>query len=344
MGEDREAAALDAAALGNIASVLGVAPAEVGDVWPLKQGLTNDSWHFATLEGEYVYRAPGIGTEDLIDREAEVAALIVARDLGLDGTFVHEDAKAGWKVSRFIPNARTLDARDGREVARAMRMARTLHASGAQVGRSFDFFREGKRYEGLLREVSDPHVIPGYDALSAKAARVAAFARADGAPVCLTHNDFFELNILIDGDDRMHLIDWEYAGMSDYAHDFGTFCVCCRLSEDEAASALRAYFGRVPTERERCHNFAYVALAGWCWYVWSLYKAALGGDVIGWREVYLTYAERYLDPVIAGYEALEARVGAGHDAAERGGATRGDAGRGGAACGGAACALEEAIA
>ena len=324
MGNSKEAATLGAAALENIASVLGVSPAEVSDVAPLKQGLTNDSWHFATPTGEYVYRAPGIGTEDLIDREAEVAALVLARDLGLDGTFVYEDAQAGWKVSRFIPNARTLDAHDGTQVARAMRMARTLHASGARVGRSFDFYLEGKRYEGLLREVADPAAIPGYEELSAKAARVAAFARSDRAPVCLTHNDFFELNILIDEDDRMHLIDWEYAGMSDYAHDFGTFCVCCRLSKDEADAALRAYFGRVPTPRERCHNFAYVALAGWCWYVWSLYKAACGGDVIEWREVYLSYASRYLDPVIAGYEALARSDALGQ--------------------GSAPCALEEAIA
>ena len=83
--------------------------------------------------------------------------------------------------------------------------------------------------------------------------------------MCLTHNDFFNLNILIDRSDRMHLIDWEYAGMSDYAHDFGTFTVCCKLSESEADAALAAYFGRIPTFAERCHNFAFVALAGWCW-------------------------------------------------------------------------------
>lgn len=307
MGKNEKAATLGAAALENIASVLGVAPTEVDDVWPLKQGLTNDSWHFATPAGEYVYRSPGIGTQDLIDREAEVAALHVARDLGLDGTFVYEDARAGWKISRFIAGARTLDAHDRAQVARAMRMARTLHASGARVGRSFDFYEEGKRYEGLLREVANPADIDGYAELARIAGRVAAFARADRAPVCLTHNDFFELNILIDGDERMHLIDWEYAGMSDYAHDFGTFCVCCQLSDAEAEAALRAYFGRTPTARERCHNFAYVALAGWCWYVWALYKAALGGDAPEWRMIYLSYAERYLAPVLAEYEALAAR-------------------------------------
>ena len=58
----------------------------------------------------------------------------------------------------------------------------------------------------------------------------------------------------------MSLIDWEYSGMSDYASDFGTFAVCCQLSEEEASRALAYYFRREPSAAERRHNFAYVAL------------------------------------------------------------------------------------
>lgn len=87
--------------------------------------------------------------------------------------------------------------------------------------------------------------------------------------MCLTHNDFFYLNFLIDGDDHLYLIDWEYSGMADYASDFGTYVVCCECSDEEALRALEHYFDRKPTFEEVRHNFAYVALAGWCWYVWK---------------------------------------------------------------------------
>lgn len=66
------------------------------------------------------------------------------------------------------------------------------------------------------------------------------YAEADGAPVCLTHNDFFYLNFLIDGNDHLYLIDWEYAGMGDYANDFGTYVVCCECSDEEAAARAGA--------------------------------------------------------------------------------------------------------
>lgn len=303
MGIEQEQGMLPSCAYAHISSVLEVSRDEITDIWPLKQGLTNESWHFTTPEGEYVYRQPGVGTEDLVDRKAEVEALKLARSIGLDGTFIYEDVKQGWKLSRFLVDCRELDARDAEQVACAMRMARTLHESGARLARTFDFYEEGKRYDALLRELG-PIEVPGYNELAAKADRVAAFAHADGAPVCITHNDFFNLNILIDRSDRMHLIDWEYAGMSDYAHDFGTFTVCCKLSESEADAALAAYFGRIPTFAERCHNFAFVALAGWCWYLWSLYKEAVGGSAGEWKEIYLSYAMRYFDRVISGYEGI----------------------------------------
>ena len=56
-----------------------------------------------------------------------------------------------------------------------------------------------------------------------------------GAPV-LCHNDFFGPNILI-GPNGTCLIDWEYAGMADYASDFGTFVVCAQLAEPVASVA-----------------------------------------------------------------------------------------------------------
>lgn len=284
----------------NIVQILGCSKSEIHDVYPLKQGLTNLSCHFATDSGEYVYRHPGVGTELLIDREGEVAAQKVARELGLDGTYIFEDPKRGWKISKFIPNCRNIDPHDAGQVAKTMRMAHDLHACDVIVDRHFNFFREAKRYEALLLE-KGPIDIPGYHELAVRFDRLASHVNEDGAPVCLCHNDFFELNFLVDEDDAYYLIDWEYAGMSDYANDFGTFCVCCQLSEKEVDKALVAYFDREPTLEERRHNLAHIALAGWCWYLWSLLKEAEGDFVGEWLYIYYNYAVLYIDKALALY-------------------------------------------
>lgn len=285
----------------NISRVLSCSKNEIRDVYPLKQGLTNLSCHFRTDSGEYVYRHPGVGTELLINRKGEVEAQKVAKEIGLDDTFIYEDPDRGWKISRFIPNCKQLDPHNSVHVANAMQMARNLHESCAQVETTFDFFLEAKRYEQLLLE-KGPIEIPGYAEMSSKVDILERYVKNDNAPVCLCHNDFFMLNFLLDENEKYYLIDWEYAGMSDYANDFGTFCVCCELNEEEINSALIAYFGRKPTLEELRHNLAHVQLAGWCWYLWSLLKEAEGDYVGEWLYTYYRYADRYLDSTIALYE------------------------------------------
>lgn len=285
--------AIDDQILNNISSILGCQEGSITEIYPLKAGLTNDSWHFSTPTGEYVYRHPGIGTEQLIDREAEHVAQVLAHDLGLDGTFIHSDMATGWKISRFLSNCANLDPHDDAQVAEAMRIAHTLHASDMRLEREFDFWDESRRYEQIL---SADHAIEAspYQELVSEMTRLAALVQADEAPVCLTHNDFFDLNLLRDESGRVHLIDWEYAGTGDYANDFGTFVVTSKLSVEEAGRALAHYFGRDATLEEKRHNFGMVALAGWCWYLWSLVKEEEGDDVGDWLEVYLSYARDFL--------------------------------------------------
>lgn len=291
---------VDSEIFDNICKTLGCSKSEIHDVYPLKQGLTNLSCHFSTNDGEYVYRHPGVGTELLVNRRGEVAALKKAKELGLDDTFIYEDPARGWKISKFVRDARQPDPHDAGQMARMMQMCRRLHESGATVETEFDFYAEAKRYESLLLK-KGPIEIPGYWDLAKRIDELEAHVVADAAPKCLCHNDFFFMNFLIDQSDKYYLIDWEYAGTSDYANDFGTCCVCCELTEDEVDAALDSYFGRKATEGEAAHNYAHIALAGWCWYLWSLLKEAEGDFVGEWLYIYYNYGVKYLNRALALY-------------------------------------------
>lgn len=232
---------LDSEIFDNITAVLGCTKSEIRDVYPLKQGLTNLSCCFSTEDGEYVYRHPGVGTEFIIDRAAEYEALQVAKTLGLDSTFIFENPRRGWKISRFVPGCTNLDSHDDEQLKVAMGMARRLHESDASVGRVFSFYEEGKGYEmkALSRRSID---MPDYWEMSEQASKLNAHILADGVDLVLCHNDFFSLNFLVAQDGGISLIDWEYAGMSDYANDFGTFCVCDQARRSRDAACLGALF------------------------------------------------------------------------------------------------------
>lgn len=297
----------------NIVGVLGCARREVHDFSALSEGLTNLSFHFSVGDHEYVYRHPGLGTDKMIDRANETKALLLARELGLDHTFIHEDEKTGWKLSHFIPNAHSVDPSDPSELQGAMELARRLHESGAVLERSFDFYVEGQKYEALMGP-GDLEAVPGYTELREKVRTIKEYAVADAFPVCLNHNDFFPLNILVDEDGGLTLIDWEYAGMSDITSDLATFTVCAQLGDDTAEEALGHYLGRTPCSADARHFWAYVALAGWCWYVWALAKEAEGDDIGEWREIYHRYAASNVDRVLAWYRATS---DSGDDTAQR---------------------------
>ncbi len=300
---------VDSEVFDHIAETLGCAKSEIRDFYPLKQGITNLSCHFAVGDNEYVYRHPGIGTEKIVDRSAEFKALRVAAELGIDDTFIAGDPEAGWKISRFVRDVRNLDVTRDDELKAAMQMDRALHTSGRTLARSFDFVTEGLRYESLLKTFG-PIDVPGYFELRDKVLRLKAFADADGFEVVPSHNDFFPPNFLVTTNGTISLIDWEYAGMSDMAADFGTMTVCtAEMTRKRAHAALEFYLGHAPSEAEERHFFAYEVFAGWCWYLWALVKEAEGDDVGEWLYIYYSHATRTLDTLLASYEAASGSAG-----------------------------------
>lgn len=285
----------------NIENTLGCDRSEITDIFPLKQGITNLSCHFTVGENEYVYRHPGVGTDRLVNRNSEAEIQEIARKLGLDDTFIHEDAGSGWKISRFIANCEAPDVKNDEDLDQMMQLIRRLHDSECVVEATFDFYKESCRYEELLGGRSAIE-IPGYMDMARRIDQLHEYVSRDETMTCLSHNDFWPMNVLKDSNNKMRLIDWEYAGMSDYASDFGTFVVESQLNEEDAIRALRFYFRREPSLEELRHNFAFVAFAGWCWYVWSLYKEAQGELVGKWLHIYYRFGKDYLNKSLKLYQ------------------------------------------
>ena len=273
---------VDSKILDNICSVLKCERTDITSFVPIKQGLTNLSVKFA-VDGEfYVYRHPGAGTDEIINRESEAYSQAVARDLGIDRTFVYEDPKLGWKLSRFVEGCVPFDYHDDSHVAAAMAIGRTLHGSDAKSPWTFDVYRNALDIVELLAGES----FEDLDELKDRARRLHDHVRADGVAPVLCHNDFYGPNFLVH-DGGMDLIDWEYSAMSDYASDLGTFICCSDYGIAEAEGVVAEYFQREPTPEEQRHCMAYVALCAFYWFVWALYKDKAGDPVGEW--LYLWY-------------------------------------------------------
>ncbi len=292
---------VDSEILDNICRTLDCTRSEVEGIAPIKEGLTNLSFKFTVRGRAYVYRHPGAGTDEIINRASEAYSQGVAKKLGIDGTFIYQDPKAGWKISRFIDGCVPFDYHNPAHVARAMEMARTLHRSGEKSEWTFDLYEKARGIVELLGRKSYPS-FPDCEELGRRASRLAACVAGDGVAKCLCHNDFYSPNFLVSGDD-MYLIDWEYSAMSDYASDLGTFICCSDYSLDEAKRVIEVYFGRAPEPEELRHCLAYVALAAYYWFVWALYKEATGDPVGEWLYLWYRYTKSYSAVALEMYES-----------------------------------------
>lgn len=291
---------VDSEILDNICDVLDCTRDRVEDIVPIKEGLTNLSFRFSVDGASYVYRHPGPGTDEIINRRSEAYSQAVAKKLGIDDTFIFQDTRKGWKVSRFVKDCISFDYHDESHVEQAMNLIRRLHQSGEASKWTYDLFEKAQSMMGLLGARSYPS-FPDYEPLRDRAARLDVLVKGDGVAPCLCHNDFYNTNFLV-SDESMYLIDWEYSALSDYASDLGVFICCSDYDEDEADRVLETYFQRPLTEGEYRHCIAYVALAAYHWFIWALYKEATGDPVGEWLYLWYRYAKTYSIKALALYE------------------------------------------
>lgn len=276
----------------NICNVLKCKRPQIVNIVPIKTGLTNLSFRFDVDGQSYVYRHPGAGTDEIINRASEAFSQSVARDLGIDDTFIYQDPQQGWKISRFIEGCDELDYHNVEQVKQALSMGRKLHESGAKSQWTFDVFQKAQEIIELLQNGrSYPHY-DDFDELHQAVSRLAKHVAADNVAPCLCHNDFYAPNFLVK-QGYMALIDWEYSAMSDYASDLGTFICCSDYTVEQAKQALSYYFDRTPTPQEECHCLAYVAISGYYWFVWALYKESEGDSVGEWLYLWYRYAKDF---------------------------------------------------
>lgn len=275
---------VDSEIITNICSVLQCDPKRIVDISIIQAGLTNVSFQFCVDGTAYVYRHPGATAGNLIDRSSELFAQRKAKELGVDRSVIYMDP-SGWKLSYLVTELTACDFRKAPDqLEKAMAYLREIHqvkpgaGSGVKV---FDTVAEGKRLMGLASTVKG-NLFAEFQDMIEKVESLNVLVEEDAKRKnmerVLCHNDTYEPNYLVTKTGEMYLIDWEYAGLNYPASDLA--CILCRGSytREEIAAYFRAYLGRVPSAEEYRFYFAFIALCGFYWFCWGLYKGSVGDD------------------------------------------------------------------
>lgn len=246
-------------------------------------GLTNRTYK-VTLEDEQVFilRAPGEGTEELIVRKDEKVSTELACELGIDAELLYfgED---GLKVTKYIPEAVTMSAETLKEPKHIVKMAgifKKLHESSVDTGVTFDVFEMAAGYEKIIFE-NHVSMYPDYTIIKNwvmeiknKVDKLCDIKRVP------CHNDPLCENWVMSEEDRMYLIDWEYAGMNDGIWDIADVSIEAGFDELLDEMILTEYLGNKPTTKDWKHFLANKLYVDYLWTLWAKTRVPYDGQAM----------------------------------------------------------------
>lgn len=276
----------------NICSTLNCSPSDIHQIEPIKKGYTNQSFKFICNGRTYVYRNPGSISSVWIDRKSEKKALEIAKNLGVDDSYIYADETTGWKISQYINSTESFDFANPSHVEKLCNYLRTLYKSTPTCGKPMDYLAEAKKLLQGIKTIDEDAYLVCLEHLSEVCA-VDEALKADNWPTQLVHNDLYEDNLLI-SDGKLYIIDWEYAGDSDIGYDLCKLFVKVDAVGADIDQRLSIYYGRKPSAQERHHIVGCAIVSFFYWYIWAVYMVKHGNDYSDLMLKYLTILRRYL--------------------------------------------------
>lgn len=269
--------------LGNIQQILHHSGISTSFISAEKMGgMTNRSYHLTMENGEdLVVRLPGEGTEVMISRTNEKISTELACELGIDSELLYfgED---GSKITRYIKNAVTMTADHLREKQHIMDVAdifHKLHNCGIDTKVPFEIFEMAHNYENIILK----HKVKLYDdynncketVMQIKNS-VDSFGISTKVPC---HNDPLCENWVY-GNNKMYLVDWEYAGMNDGMWDLADVSIEAAYNDQQDDFLLNCYLARDPEKFERKRFIANKIYLDYLWTLWGLTRVPFDGQVM----------------------------------------------------------------
>jgi thiamine kinase-like enzyme len=240
-------------------------------------GLSNHAWIAESDGTKYFVRlSPRDAARLGVDRESECALLRVVAQVGLAPDVIRCDPSQRLLVTRHVAGHALArgEAIEPRNLDRVGAALRKLHGLPVPAGmRRVDFAAQAAHLEG---QCTGPLAVGA--GLGDRARDAFAYLARVSDRDTLCHNDLHHLN-LVEGADRLWLVDWEYGGAGDPAFDFASF-LCQHDCGPQEMVLLREAYGvnAAPGAvrlRVACWAFDYVQ---WLWY--RAWPAGEGADPV----------------------------------------------------------------
>jgi thiamine kinase-like enzyme len=242
-------------------------------------GLTNHTYVVTMTLVKYVFRLPGKGTELIINRYDEKISTQLACDLRIDTPMFLFDENSGVKIMTYIEQPETMSPEKMRKtdnLVTAAYLLQRLHRCGKNTLVRFEIFEMAQSYEDFIYKYNGIFYAD-YMAVREKVMQIKN--RVDQLIVekVPCHNDPLCEN-WIRNNERMYLIDWEYAGMNDPMWDLADLSIEAEYTQIMDEQLLSTYLERVPTNDETLRFQANKVYLDFLWSLWGKTRVPFDGE------------------------------------------------------------------
>ena len=273
-----------------IENILKVNKKNIHNIHTLKKGMTNRSFIFTVNNKRYIMRIPGEGTDKLIDRREEYDVYQRVKKEPYTETILYLNPDNGYKISEFLENTRNSDSNNVQDVKESMNVLRKFHSQNYQVDHTFDIWKQIDFYESLRKTASSYR---DYEEIKDRVLKLKPFIDDNVTKWSLCHIDANYDNFLIDQNNNVFLIDWEYAGMQDPDLDIAMYAIYAGYTKEKIDQLINIYYENKVSENIRYKIYAYIAVGGLLWSNWCEYKQSLGLDFGEYSLAQYRYAKEY---------------------------------------------------
>ena len=262
-----------------ICECMNIHESEINNISPIG-GMTNKNYKVCISDKVYVLRIPGNGTGEMISREDEIKNAVYANKIGVDAELVYFNEETGVKISNFIENAQTLSpeaAKKQHNMKMVCNLLRTLHNSKEKMDNDFNIYEKIEKYESLYKKA---YGLFNEDYYQVKDKVYYLKNIMNELDVLYTpcHNDTIAENFIKSSENKMYLIDWEYAGMNDPMWDIAAHSLENNFTEDEEELFLKIYFEGKVEEKYKKRILINKIYQDFLWSIWANVKEAKGDD------------------------------------------------------------------
>ncbi len=253
------------------------------DQYPIKGeiqrlgGMNNNNYKIETMVKDFVFRLPGKGSNESVNRDSEQFNAKTAYAIGLDCKTIYFDNETGLKITEYIEEAQTLTIASGKEEDNMALMAgalNQLHQSKKKLYEDFRPFDEIKDYQKIIIK-KDQSLLDNFQDLGVTISFLRDQVEKLESAYVPCHLDAWPENF-VKGKDQIYLIDWEYSSNYDRHWDVVSIALECDYSKAEEELFYHKYFGRKPSNEERLKMDVLRILMDVYWSMWSLAKVSCG--------------------------------------------------------------------